>query len=130
MSVDAKVILLIEDSASTRFIYKGILENEGYQILEAENGEAGLKVIEQSHIDLVVLDLLLPGIHGLEVLKCIRSNEKTANLPVLVLTNVRDAESLQNSIKTGANYYAHKGSVPDEHFLKIIDELLMKQKGS
>jgi len=121
-------ILLIEDSQSTRFLYKNILEAQGYHVLEAGSGEAGWNIIRKSPPDLVVLDLILPGMHGLEVLKLIRSTESTKEVPVLVLTNVKDADNAQKTMRSGANHYAYKKSVTDEEILNIVNELLEKNK--
>ena len=117
-------ILLIEDSQSTRFMYKNILEAEGYRVLEAGSGEAGWDMIRKTPPDLVVLDLILPGMHGLEVLKLIRSTDKTKDVPVLVLTNVKDADNAQKTMKSGANHYAYKKSVTDEEIVSIVSQLL------
>ncbi|MBN1782091.1 response regulator [bacterium] len=118
------IILLIEDSQSTRFMYRKILDNAGFFVIEAENGETGLQLIKQHHPDLVVLDLILPGIHGLEVLRRIRAEQSSRHTPVLVLTNVKDADQVQKTLSSGANHYAYKESVTDQHILDIVNELL------
>ncbi|MBN2104206.1 response regulator [bacterium] len=124
MAGKGHIILLIEDSQSTRYMYHNIFAKAGFFVIEAEDGETGLKMIKQHHPDLVVLDLILPGIHGLEVLRRIRSDHTTKQIPVLVLTNVKDMENRQKTLSSGANYYMHKESVTDQHILKVINDLL------
>jgi DNA-binding response OmpR family regulator len=129
MNSKNKTILLIEDSQSTRFVYREFLERHGCNVLEAENGQKGLQMIDEDLPDIVILDLILPDIHGLEVLKQIRLKEKTKDIPVLVLTNVKDAENMQNTLNLGANYYAYKGSFTPEKTLEVVQDLLRKRNG-
>lgn len=117
-------ILLIEDSQAARFMYKNILTKEGFVVQEAETGEAGVELMKKHSPDLVVLDLILPGMHGLEVLRWMRTHLPTQKTPVLVLTNVRDVEQVQNTLTSGANYYAHKESVTAEQIIDIVYQLL------
>ena len=123
-------ILLIEDSQAARFMYKNILTREGFGVQEAETGEAGVELMQKHPPDLVVLDLILPGMHGLEVLKWMRTHPSTQKTPVLVLTNVRDAEQVRKTLTSGANYYAHKESVTDEQILDIVYQLLGMKRAS
>jgi len=127
MDTEERKILLIEDSQSTRFLYREFLKSHGYTVLEAEDGLGGIKMINENNPDIVILDLILPDIHGLEVLKQIRLNEKTKELPVLVLTNVEGTENMQKTLNLGANYYAHKGSFTPEKTLDVIRDLLSKK---
>ena len=122
-----ETILLIEDSKSTRFLYREFFGKHGFSVLEAEDGQGGLKIVNEKKPDIVVLDLILPDMHGLEVLKRIRLNKTTKEIPVLVLTNVKEAENIQKTMSLGANYYAHKESFTPEKTLDVIRELLKKR---
>lgn len=128
MDIKEKTILLIEDSKSTRLTYRKAFEDAGFQVLEAENGTKGWEKIKQFNPDLIVLDLLLPDMHGLEVLQKIRIDKYTTDIPVLVLTDVREAEEVQKTKKFGASYYAHKGSVTPERTIEIVTRLLNKSE--
>ena len=128
MNSARETVLLIEDSESTRFVYREFLEENGYHVLEAEDGRSGLGLIHAHNPDIVILDLILPDIHGLEVLKQIRLDENTRDLPVLVLTSVKETENMQETMNLGANYYAHKDGFTPEKTLEIIPELLKKRK--
>ena len=84
--LSTKTILLVEDSEPAIIQLKDILEDEGYQILIARNGEEALGTISQVVPDAMVLDLMMPGIDGFEVLETIRNAERTSHIPVLILT--------------------------------------------
>jgi len=92
--------------------------------MEADSGEQGLTMVKQHPPDLVILDLILPGLPGIEVLRKIRAHSPTRFTPVLVLTNVKDEENKQKALSSGANYFANKESVTDQHILKIVNDLL------
>jgi CheY-like chemotaxis protein len=124
MKNKANIILLIEDSQSTRFMYRNILESAGFFVIEAASGEDGLEMAKRHNPDLIILDLILPGIHGLEVLKKLRANPKFRTVPILVLTNVKDKDNIQKTLSSGANHYANKESVTDQHILELVNRLL------
>jgi len=126
------VILLIEDSATIRMFYKKVLESSGFEVVEAETGEQGWVVAYERVPHLICLDMILPDIHGLEVLKKIRAHTVTKAIPVLVLTTLKDFGDVQKAINLGANYYAIKGSDSPEKLLGMIDKLLKRvpAKGS
>lgn len=121
-------ILLVEDSQTIRFMYRGILTNNGFIVLEAETGQQGLDLTIEKNPDLILLDLILPDIHGLDVLKKIRSYEKTKDIPVLVITNLKEIEDVQKAINLGANYYGYKGSDSPHKILFMIKKLLEKKR--
>ena len=122
-----KTLLLIEDSQTIRFLYRGILSNDGFNVIEAENGEKGFELALERKPDLILLDLILPDIHGLEVLKKIRSFEMTKDIPVLVMTNLKEIEDVQKAINLGANYYGYKGSDSPHKILLMVKKLLEKK---
>jgi len=89
-----KIILVAEDEEPLRRVLKDILSFEGYMVLEAVNGEEGLEMILKEHPDLVLLDIVMPKMDGLTLLKKLREDEwgKTAN--VVILTNLSDNEEV------------------------------------
>ncbi|MBN2030754.1 response regulator [bacterium] len=120
-----KRILLIEDSQSTRMTYKRIFEEGAFHVLEASTGQEGWDLTLSEKPDLVVLDLILPDMHGLEVLKNIRSHVETKTIPVMVLTTVQESEEVQRTLSFGASRYVHKGSVTPENIIEIAQDLLI-----
>ena len=79
-------ILVIEDNPKNMKLMRLVLHSQGYQILEAADGEEGLNVIATERPDLIILDMQLPGISGLEVAQAVRSSQQTESVPILAVT--------------------------------------------
>jgi len=126
MSQNKGTILLIEDEASFRKIYGDVVRSDGYKVLEAEDGERGLELVKEHKPDLVLLDLVLPKLHGLEVLQKIRSNEITKEIPVLILSVLGSQKDIQKGLEFGANDYTVKGFYSPREILSKIRTLLSK----
>lgn len=127
MTVGRKIhILLVEDSQTVRHLYKKRFEDAGFEVAEAEDGQKALVSLNERVPDVIVLDMLLPDLHGLEVLKKIRSNDITKDIPVLVLTSLKEITDVQTAINLGANYYSVKGSDSPEKILSMIYKLLKR----
>lgn len=103
-----KTILLVDDEAHILELLKYTMENEGFHTLQAETGEQALKLLGRERVDAVILDLMLPGIDGLEVLKHIRVTPGTKNLPVLMLTAKSEEFDRVIGLELGADDYLCK----------------------
>ncbi|MBN2031602.1 response regulator [bacterium] len=123
---EKQTILLIEDSPTIRLLYRKVLETDGFDVIEAEDGESGWEMAVSGEPDLILLDLILPDSNGLEVLERIRASEVTKNIPVIVLTTMKRIQDIQQAINLGANYYAYKGSDSPKKILSMIHKLLGK----
>src|SRR5277367_2343125 len=84
--VNKGTILIMEDQKGFRKIYRDVLENEGYSVLEGTNGEEGWEIIITQKPDLVLLDLGLPILDGFQVLEKIRRSEQTKSIPVIIFS--------------------------------------------
>src|SRR3989338_1807076 len=82
-----KIILVIEDDKILLDFYKNMFSLNGINVFFAKDGEQGLKMINEINPDVVVLDILMPKLDGVEILKRMRADEKTKSIPVLILTN-------------------------------------------
>ena len=103
-----KLILAIDDEKDILKLVQYNLEREGHQVLCAKSGEEGLETARAKKPDLVILDLMLPGMDGLEVCKILRSNKETKNIPILMLT-AKSAEIDQIlGLELGATDYVSK----------------------
>ena len=98
-----KEILVVEDEKDLTELIKYNLEKEGFQVFSASNGEEGLKLVQRKRPALVLLDLMLPVIDGLEVCRRIKKDPQTAATPVVILT-VKDAEAdIVSGLEVGAD---------------------------
>jgi len=122
-------ILLIEDDASAREGLKIALEEEGYSVIEASTGEEGLKWIKRKHIPLLITDLKLPGINGMEVLK--KTLKISPSTEVIILTAYGTVENAVEAMKEGAYHYLTKPIHLDEFLIvvkKALDHYKLKEK--
>lgn len=81
-----KTILLVEDSRLVRTVIEQNLTRAGYRVITAADGENGLRFARQHHPDLILLDILLPKVTGLDVLRLLKSDTSTSSMPIIVLT--------------------------------------------
>jgi len=91
----AKKILIIEDEETLRRAMVEFLKEESFSVVNAEDGEKGLAMAISEKPDLILLDIILPKLDGYEVLSRIKKDEKTKNIPVILLTNLESVENIQ-----------------------------------
>ena len=103
-------LLLIEDNQHIQRIFRERLEREGFQILTANDGEEGLKAIQELHPDLILLDIMLPKLDGLQVLKQVHDDPLLTNIPVFMLSNRGTSNDVQLARALGARHFFTKGS--------------------
>jgi len=106
--MERKRILVVDDEPGVLEIVRTNLEWEGYQVLEAQDGLEGLKAARQSHPDLVILDVMMPGLNGWQVLQAIEADPDLAGTPVIMLTVVEDDLSMIQGLEMGAVEYICK----------------------
>lgn len=117
---DKITILMVEDDSSFRQIYLDMFKAEGYNVIIAEDGERGCDLAKDKKPDLIILDLVLPGLQGFEVLKRIRSDNETKDIPILVATVLGTYVDVRKGLQLGATDYMVKGFFgPREVLLKI-----------
>jgi len=120
----AKTILIVEDDKFLRELITQKLIKEGYEISEAIDGEEGIKKIKEEKPDLVLLDLILPGIDGFEVLSKMKEDPALAQIPVIILSNLGQKEDVERGLKLGAVDYLIKAHfTPGEIIEKIKNAL-------
>jgi two-component system phosphate regulon response regulator PhoB len=107
-----ETILVVEDEEDIRELLKYNLEKEGYQVLGAATGEAALKAVRDGVPDLILLDLMLPGLDGLEVCRRIRSAAPTQRLPIIMLTAKGEEADIVTGLELGADDYVTKPFSP------------------
>lgn len=121
-----KKILLVEDDSFLSDICSKKLLKEGFDVVVAKNGEEALKLTESFVPDLILLDVVIPNINGLEVLKRIRSNEKESikNIPIIMLTNLGQEGDLKKAMDLGADDYLVKASFTTGEIVEKIKSKL------
>lgn len=117
-------ILFIEDESNLQKTFRDLLEAEGYKMISALNGEVGLRLAKSEQPDLILLDLILPKVHGFEVLEELKQDSKTENIPIIILTNLEQAKDVQKAIELGATTYLVKANYELEEVLSKIKKAL------
>lgn len=121
-------IALIEDSPTVRMFYKKLFEKAGFEVLEAENAKDGWSIICNQRPDVIVLDMMMPEIPGIELLKRIRSYDYSKNIPVLVLTSIKEPDKVQEIYQHGADHYTLKGMDSPDVIRQTVYQLLKKEQ--
>ncbi|KAB8318593.1 hybrid sensor histidine kinase/response regulator [Tolypothrix campylonemoides VB511288] len=124
-SSNSDKILVVDDSPDNVFLIKTILEEEGYTVSTAENGASALAQIETSACDLVLLDLMMPGIDGYEVTKRIRQNMALPFIPILLIT-AHDSPNVAQGLDLGADDFIRKPVTVDELLARVRSLLRLK----
>ena len=101
-------ILIIDDQPDNVFIMQDRLEREGYEILTAYDGKAGLEKAIEELPDLILLDIMMPGLSGLEVCERLAKNDSTNLIPVILVTALVEAKDIEKGLKVGAYDYIKK----------------------
>ncbi len=106
-----QTILLVEDDKFVSKAYSFFLKKEGYNVLYASDGEEGLKILKKSKPDLILLDLIMPGMNGFEMLKALKSKKVTREIPVIIVSNLGQESDIQACKKLGAADYLIKADL-------------------
>jgi DNA-binding response OmpR family regulator len=117
-------ILIIEDDKFLRELISRKLAKEGYDIFEAVDGEDGLKKVKEEKPDLILLDLILPGIEGFEVLSRIKQDPELSRIPVIILSNLGQKEDVDRGRELGAADYLIKAHFTPAEIIEKIRAVL------
>ena len=120
----SKKILFIEDESALQKTFGEILRQEGYEMISALDGETGLRLAKSEKPDLILLDLILPKMHGFEVLKKLKEDKETKDIPVIVLTNLEKIEDVDKALELGATTYLVKAKYSLEEIVEKIKKAL------
>lgn len=119
-----KVILIVEDDKFLRELISQKLVKEGYKISSAVDGEEGLNKIKEEKPGLVLLDLILPGIDGFEVLSKMKGDPSLAQIPVIILSNLGQKEDVERGLKMGAVDYLIKAHFTPGEIIEKMKNIL------
>lgn len=124
MENSTKKILLIEDDDFIRDLYKRQFELANLTTDAFGNGIDGLAALSQNIYSLILLDIMLPGMNGLQILKKIKGDEKTKNIPVVLLTNLGQNSVIQEGLALGAKEHIIKASYTPDQVVEIVKKLM------
>ena len=113
-------ILIVDDQPEMLQLLGMAFEEQGYEIEVAQTAKTTLKKIKQGQPDLVILDIMLPGMSGVEICKLLRSDPKTANLPIVLLSALADVETKIAGLQAGADEYITKPVDPREMVARVV----------
>ncbi len=119
-----KKILYIEDNDDNAYMLSGRLEFAGFSVETAEDGESGIKLAAEKPFDLIIMDLILPGIDGWEACRQIRNCESTAQIPIIALSSNATTEDRTRSLSVGCNDFDTK-PVDFNRLMRKINACLM-----
>ena len=126
----ARSVLVVDDEPMARTMLRLILVRAGFEVREAEDGNTALTEVGRSLPDLMILDIMMPGIDGFEVCEKLRSDETTNELPIIMLSAKTDSESVKRGLNLGANKYLTKPVGPDELTRHVREVLHMEGERS
>ncbi len=112
-------ILVVDDSPTEIHIFKKILEKQGYNIIVAKDGQEGIDMAVQMHPDLILMDVVMPVLNGFQATRQIKNNDKTADIPVIMVTTKDQQTDINWGMRQGANEYLVKPVAPAELLGKI-----------
>jgi len=119
MEINEKTILVVDDEKNIRELVKFNLESRGYKVIEAADGEEALKLVKTSEPALIILDLMLPKVEGLEVCRILKGNPSTKKLPIIMLTALGDEIDKIVGLELGADDYITKPFSPRELVARV-----------
>ena len=124
MTETKKKILIIEDDKFLRDLITQKLRKEGFNIVEAVDGEHGLKKVKDEKPDLILLDLILPGIDGFAVLAEVKKDPVLAKIQVIILSNLGQKDDIEKGLKLGAIDYLIKAHFTPGEIIEKIKKVL------
>jgi len=114
MSQARASILVVDDDPGVRRLVVDVLETEGYAVRAVEDGFAALRSVQNERPDCIVLDVMMPGMDGHDVLSLLRSHDLEEHLPVVMLTAAADDDHIWRAWSEGVDYFLSKPFAPDE----------------
>lgn len=117
-------ILVVEDDKFLRELIAQKLIKENYEVSEAIDGEQGIKKIKEEKPDLILLDLILPGIDGFEVLARMKKDSELSSIPVIIFSNLGQKEDVERGLKLGASDYLIKAHFTPGEIIEKIKKTL------
>ncbi|MBU2541983.1 response regulator [Patescibacteria group bacterium] len=126
MEKEKKRILIIEDENALLEVLTDKFEEEGFSVLQARNGKEGLEIAINDKPDLILLDIIMPVMDGMTMLRELKKKQKGNRIPVIILTNLGAAEDVEQAIKEGAYDFLIKAEYKISDVVKKVEQILNK----
>ena len=123
-----ELILIVEDNEKNRKLVRDVLQHKGYKTLEAETGEDGIRMAQESSPALILMDIQLPGMNGIEALGRLRADAKTKKIPVIAVTASAMTHDRAKIMSAGFDGYQSK-PINVKEFLVAVREMLDRPRG-
>ena len=128
MTDKRNTVLIIEDEMGLRQLLKSKLNNDGFDVLEAENGKTGLEISLSQHPNIILLDIIMPVMDGLSMLKELRQDKWGKDVPIIILTNLSETEKIDESMEKSVYDYLVKSDWEPDDVVNLINKKLGKRK--
>ena len=119
-----KRIMIVEDEIALRTVYSMLFKKQGFKVHEVMNGKDALEALDKARPDIILLDILMPIMSGIEFLEQAKLKQRYPGTKVLVLSNLSDPKTLNDIYKLGADQYVLKASVSPKALLECVESLL------
>ena len=119
-----KTVAIIDDDEFLLDMYATKLQKVGYEVLTYKNGVDALKDLPNQNAALILLDIIMPEMDGIDVLQKLKSNDRTKKIPVILLTNLDDEKVRKKGAKGGALYFLNKAAYLPREVTSIVDDIL------
>ena len=129
MASQPATLLIVDDEPQVRKLLETLLQHEGYQTLTAGSGEEALQLVAQQPPDLILLDIMMPGMDGYEVASQLKGDETTAGIPIIMLSALSEPSARVNGLEAGAEEFITKPVERVELWLRVRNLLRLKTRG-
>lgn len=123
-----KKVLIVDDEPVLRNVATTYFQQSGYEAKGAPDAETGLELAESWRPDVILLDIIMPGINGLELLHTLKTDPLTKNIPVFIFSNLDSEDEIAQALDMGATGYLTKANYSLEDVQKKVEEVLHKEK--
>jgi len=120
-------VLIVEDDPFLRSIYSTKFKGQGYEVILAENGEAGLNLSSKEKPDIILLDIMMPKIDGFRFLEKIKKKKEEAKIPIILLTNLSQKKDIDKGLAMGADDYLVKAHFMPSEVVEKIEKLIQQK---
>jgi len=123
----AKTVLIVEDDFFILDMYRLLFMKKGYEVLTATDGQAGLDMANNNKVDVILLDIMLPKMNGIEVLRTLRQpDSQTKDIPVFLLSNLGQEDIIKEAFKIGAQGYMLKANLLPQQVVGQVEDFFKK----